>query len=181
MHATALPHVNAAANDTRSTLVTFTVMSSVACAGVVSLDLGRLDRVLEIAPTVFGGLTQRKVNDLSFNEDVFSLPVTLFWKLNGEPIATTHSPTSSLSSARLQSMPLAATGLIDEDGTEFAFSAGAGSITWAHQAATAFAEAAAREDRGQLAILLLGQPPLQRRVAGVDGLFQHPAIEMQPG
>jgi hypothetical protein len=41
------------------------------------------DRIaLELAPTVFAGLTQRKVADVSFNEDVFSLPVTMFVKLS---------------------------------------------------------------------------------------------------
>ena len=55
---------------------------------VVSGKLGLIGRwqsnrvALELAPTVFAGITQRKVLDVSINEDVFSLPVTLFLKLS---------------------------------------------------------------------------------------------------
>lgn len=55
---------------------------------VVSGKIGLIGRwqsnhaALELAPTVFAGITQRKVAGVSTNEDVFSLPVTLFLKLS---------------------------------------------------------------------------------------------------
>ncbi|MEO8698984.1 MAG: hypothetical protein ABI867_03040 [Kofleriaceae bacterium] len=47
--------------------------------------IGRLQSsriAIEIAPTVFAGLTQRKVEGVSINEDVFSMPVTLLLQLS---------------------------------------------------------------------------------------------------
>jgi hypothetical protein len=55
---------------------------------VASSKVGLLARAqsksvaLELAPTVFAGLTQRKVGGMGFNEDVLSLPVTLFLNLS---------------------------------------------------------------------------------------------------
>jgi hypothetical protein len=48
--------------------------------GLVGRTQGKV--ALEVAPTVFVGITQRKVLDAGFNEEVFSLPVTLFFKLS---------------------------------------------------------------------------------------------------
>ena len=48
--------------------------------GLVGRTQGKV--ALEVAPTVFAGITQRKVLDAGVNEEVFSLPVTLFFKLS---------------------------------------------------------------------------------------------------
>jgi hypothetical protein len=59
---------------------------------ILSAKIGAIGRwqsnrvALELSPTVFAGITQRKVKvmdvETSVNEDVFSLPVTLFLKLS---------------------------------------------------------------------------------------------------
>ena len=59
---------------------------------ILSAKIGAIGRwqsnrvALELAPAVFAGITQRKVKvmdvETSVNEDVFSLPVTLFLKLS---------------------------------------------------------------------------------------------------